>query len=98
LKHFVLAALLAPAFANAGAQLVVKDAWVRPTVPQQEGTGAFIQLTASETTRLVEVRASIAGAAELHEMSLDNDVTRMHRAPGMAICFASNMRRRPRSN
>ena len=74
LKHFILAALLAPALASAAVQVVVKDAWVRATVTQQKATGVFMQLITSERIRLVDVRASIAGAAELHEMSLDNDL------------------------
>lgn len=84
-KHFIVAALLAPAFAHAGAQVVVKDAWVRATVTQQKATGAFMHLTASENTRLVDVRAAVAGVAELHEMSMDNDVMRMRRVPGIDL-------------
>ncbi len=37
----VAASLLA---ATAQAQVTVKDAWVRATVPQQKATGAFMQL------------------------------------------------------
>jgi copper(I)-binding protein len=51
LKHFILAALLGPVFTNTAAQVVVKDAWVRATVPQQRATGTF---TAPENVRLVD--------------------------------------------
>lgn len=85
MKHFILAALLAPAFANAYAQVVIKDAWVRATVPQQKASGAFMQLTASEKTRLVDVRAPVASTAELHEMSFDNDVMRMRQVSGIDL-------------
>jgi copper(I)-binding protein len=95
LKHFILAALLAPAFANALAQVVVKDAWVRATVPQQKATGAFMQLTASEKTRLVEVRAPIGATAELHEMSLDNDVMRMRQVPGIDLPAGASVSLKP---
>lgn len=63
LKHFILAALLAPVFTNTAAQVVVKDAWVRATVPQQRATGTFIQLTVPENVRVVDAQPPIADAA-----------------------------------
>jgi len=39
---FTLATLAIAAAAHA--QVIVKDAWVRATVPQQKATGAFMQL------------------------------------------------------
>lgn len=85
MKHIILAALLASAFANLCAQVVVKDAWVRATVPQQNATGAFMRLTATHDARLVEVRSPAAGIAELHQMSLDQDVMRMRRVAGIDL-------------
>jgi len=84
-KHIILAALLAPAFANVCAQVVVTDAWVRVTVPQQHATGAFMQLTAAHGARLVEVSSPVAGMAELHEMSVDRDVMRMRPVAGVDL-------------
>ena len=49
----------APAGAKPAAQAVskaavqVEGAWARATVPGQKGTGAFMSLTAAQTTRLV---------------------------------------------
>jgi hypothetical protein len=75
-------ALLALAGAHAWAQSVeVKDAWVRSTVPGQQGTGAFMKITPSEGTRLVGVTSPVAGVAELHEMKLSNDVMTMRAVP-----------------
>lgn len=85
MKQMILAALLAPAFANVFAEVVVSDAWVRATVSQQKDTGAFMQLTSTETTRLVSIRSSVADTAELHEMSFDNNVMRMRQMPGLDL-------------
>ena len=62
---------------NAQAEVTVKDAWVRATVPQQKATGAFLQIQSSTDARLVEVQTSVAGMAEIHEMKMDNNVMRM---------------------
>jgi copper(I)-binding protein len=85
LKNFILATLLASACATVCAQVVVNDAWVRATVPQQKATGAFMQLTAARASRLVEVRAPLAASAEMHTMSVDNDVMRMRQVSGIDL-------------
>ena len=61
----------------AQAQVSVKDAWVRATVPQQKATGAFMRLTAARDARLVAVRSALAGSTELHTMTMTNNVMRM---------------------
>lgn len=55
----------------------VERAWVRSTVPGQQGTGAFMALTASEPLQLVGVSTPVAGIAEVHEMKMDGDVMKM---------------------
>ncbi|MEO5672849.1 MAG: copper chaperone PCu(A)C [Ramlibacter sp.] len=66
----------------------VEGAWVRSTVPGQQGTGAFMKLTARESVQLVGVSTPVAGTSEVHEMKMEGDVMRMravHRvdlAPG----------------
>lgn len=59
------------------AEVSVKDAWVRATVPQQKATGAFLQIQSSTDVRLVEVQTMAAGIAEIHEMKMDNNVMKM---------------------
>lgn len=51
----------------------VTDAWVRGTVPQQQGSGAFMRLTAAQATRLVGVSTPVAAMAEVHEMKTGAD-------------------------
>ncbi len=59
------------------AQVSVTNAWVRPAVPGQSGTGAFMTLTAKDGARLIGVASPIAGVAEIHEMAMDGSVMRM---------------------
>lgn len=66
------------AFASvASAQVEVKDAWIRATVSQQKATGAFMRLTAAQATRVVQVSSPVAGVAEIHEMSMADNMMRM---------------------
>ncbi|MEX8503905.1 MAG: copper chaperone PCu(A)C [Leptothrix ochracea] len=66
---------------TAHAEVSVKDPWVRATVAEQKATGAFMQLTAKSDTRLIEARSTVAGAVEVHEMTMDNNVMRMRAVP-----------------
>lgn len=59
------------------AAVAVADAWVRPTVAGQAGTGGFMKLTSREPMTLTGFTSPVASAAELHEMAMDGDVMRM---------------------
>ena len=64
--------------ATAQAQpLKVEGAWVRSAVPGQQGTGAFMKLTATEPMQLVGFSTPAAGVAQVHEMKMEGDVMRM---------------------
>ena len=67
------------------AQVVVKDAWVRATVPQQRATGAFMQLTAAKDTRLVGVSTPLTPKAEVHEMAMQDNVMRMRQITALDL-------------
>jgi periplasmic copper chaperone A len=67
------------------ADVAVKDAWVRTTVPGQKGTGAFMSLTAKSDLRLVGVSSSVAGVAEVHEMKMSGDVMQMRAVTGVDL-------------
>ncbi|MCW5665554.1 MAG: copper chaperone PCu(A)C [Piscinibacter sp.] len=70
----LLALLLA---GPAQAQTRVSDAWVRATVAQQLGTGAFMRITSAQGGRLVAVQSPVARIAEVHEMTMQGDVMAM---------------------
>jgi copper(I)-binding protein len=91
LVSMLLFAIAAPALA----QLQVKEAWVRGTVPQQKTSGAFMQLTSSSDVRLVAARTPVAGAVELHEMKMENDVMKMSAVPGIDIPAGKTVELKP---
>jgi copper(I)-binding protein len=59
------------------AQVTVKDAWVRATVPQQKATGAFMQLQSAQDAKLLSAQSPVAGVVEVHEMVMDGGVMKM---------------------
>ena len=78
----VAASMLA---AVAHAQVTVKDAWVRATVPQQNATGAFMQLQAAKNSKLVSASSPITPVVEVHEMAMENDVMKMREVPAIEL-------------
>jgi periplasmic copper chaperone A len=73
----LLQLLSARDYAQALAVPKVEGAWVRSSVPGQQGTGAFMKITAAQPMQLVGVSTPVAGTAEVHEMKMDGDVMRM---------------------
>ncbi len=69
----------------AAAQVQVKDAWARPAVPGQSGTGAFMTLTAPQGAKLVSATSPVAGVTELHEMSMEGNVMKMRAIPSLDL-------------
>ncbi len=91
----LLAAVLATgAIAAQAADVTVKDAWIRATVPQQQATGAFMHIEASEALKLVGARSTLTPSAEVHEMSMQDGVMKMKQvhqidvAPGKPLDLA----------
>lgn len=84
IRPLALAAALL-AVASAHAQVTVKDAWVRATVPQQKATGAFMQLQSAQDARLVSVSTPLTASAEVHEMALQDNVMRMRPMPALDL-------------
>ena len=98
MKKIVIATLLsltASAWAQAPANVEVKDAWVRATVAQQKATGAFMQLTAQADTRVVQASSPIAGVVEIHEMSMEKDVMKMRAMPALALPAGKTVELKP---
>jgi periplasmic copper chaperone A len=55
----------------------VDGAWIRTAVAGQQGTGAFMRITARQSMQLVGVATPVAGTAEVHEMKMEGEVMRM---------------------
>jgi copper(I)-binding protein len=60
--------------------ITVQNAWVRPTVGEQDATGAYLTITSQEPIALVGVATPAAEIAEVHEMKMDGDIMRMRMA------------------
>ncbi|MEO7852123.1 MAG: copper chaperone PCu(A)C [Rubrivivax sp.] len=69
----------------AHAQVTVKDAWVRATVPQQRASGAFVRLESATNATLMQVSSPVAAVVELHHMSMQGDVMKMQQVAGIAL-------------
>lgn len=73
---WLMASLLVAASALAQ-PVQVQGAWARATVPGQASGGAFMILMAPAGARLEGVSTPAAGAAEIHEMVLQDNIMRM---------------------
>ncbi|MGV8917018.1 MAG: copper chaperone PCu(A)C [Pseudomonas sp.] len=62
---------------QASAQTLVEDAWVRATVPGQPSTGAFMRITASSDSMLVDATSSAAKTVQIHQSTMKNDIMSM---------------------
>ena len=83
LRAGALASMLFAAAAQA--QVEVKSAWVRATVPHQMGTGAFMQITAAQDTKLVAASSTLTPVVEIHEMKLQDNVMKMRQVDAVEL-------------
>ena len=79
----------------AAAQLAVKDAWLRATVPAQTVAGAFMQLTSPIDARLIEASSPAARAVEIHEMAMEGNTMKMRQIPGLDLPAGKPVMLRP---
>jgi len=85
MKKLTLSLILLATAVVAQAQITITDAWVRGTVPMQQASGAFMQLSADKDTRLVAAKSPVANVVEIHEMLMDNNIMKMRQIPGLDI-------------
>src|SRR5688500_10060128 len=76
-----LALALAVPLAAAAQSIQVGDAWVRPTLPGQKATGAYLELTSVSNAALVAAGSTAAARVEMHTMSTEGGVMRMRALP-----------------
>lgn len=67
------------------AEVTVRDAWVRGTVPAQTTTGAFMVITSTEDAKLVGVKSSAAKEAQLHTTMMMGGVNHMHETDAVPL-------------
>jgi hypothetical protein len=80
---------------GACAQVSVKQAWVRATVPEQMATGAFLQLSSPQDTRLVQASSPVADLVELHEMAMEGSVMKMRAIAGVDVPAGKTVELKP---
>lgn len=86
MKKLLISSLLTLAVCSAAyAQVSVKEAWVRATVPQQKVTGAFLQMSSGQEARLIAISSPVAASAELHKMDMEGDVMKMRAIDALAL-------------
>ena len=80
---------------QAPAAVKVERAWVRPSVPGQQGTGGYMVLTAREGQRLVGASSPVAGVAEIHEMKMQGEVMTMRPAGAIDLPAGKSVELKP---
>lgn len=98
MKQLKISLLLGAVLAVTGVHaqvLQVQDAWVRATVVGQQGTGAFMKITAPQGARLLAVSTPSAPVAEIHEMRMDGNVMKMRAIDKLEIPAGKTVELRP---
>lgn len=90
-----VAAALATLAGPALAATKVENAWARGTVQGQSSSGAFMQITSSDSGRLVSVASPWASMAEVHEMKMDNGVMKMNAVPFVELPAGKTVELKP---
>ena len=69
----------------ANAEVIVKDAWVRGTVPAQTLTGAFMTITSTEDAKIVAARSPLAKRTEVHTSMMMGNVNQMRHVDAIPL-------------
>lgn len=72
--------------------VIVKDAWIRGTVPGQTATGAFMELTGKSAARLVSISSPAAKNVEVHNMIMEKGVMKMFPVDGIDLPAGKTVR------
>ncbi|WP_300454128.1 copper chaperone PCu(A)C [Accumulibacter sp.] len=67
------------------ADVEVKNAWVRGTVPGQQATGAFMEIVSQSGATLVGAASPAAAITEIHEMKMEGGVMKMRSIPRLPL-------------
>ncbi len=73
----IIVCLLFLAEANARAEVMVSDAWVRANAPGQSVGAAYMTLKSAQESQLFHVDSPAAGSVEIHSMSMTNGIMKM---------------------
>jgi periplasmic copper chaperone A len=85
MNRFIAAIALTCCILTAHADVEVSNAWARATAPGQEVGAAYLSLKSTETSTLVAIQSPIAGAVEIHSMTVANGVMKMRMLKSLAL-------------
>ncbi|MFN7086908.1 MAG: copper chaperone PCu(A)C [Burkholderiales bacterium] len=77
LRKMVMAVCTLLPLGVAAQTVEVKEAWIRGTVPAQQASGAYLNLTSKVAARLVAIESPVAQNAEIHGMKMEKGVMKM---------------------
>lgn len=77
--------------------IMLDDAWARPTVQGQQAGGGFIVLMNHGKTddKLLSATSPAAGRVELHSMSMEGNVMRMRQVPNIELKAGKTVELKP---
>lgn len=73
----LIAAVVVPSAARAADAIRVIDPWARATLPGQKVGGVYMEIISPRQARLTGVASPLAGAAEVHSMTMDSGTMKM---------------------
>lgn len=77
MKTLFLTLLLAFSTASALAEVSLRDAWARATVPGQPVGAAYMKVSSSNAVRLVAIQTDVAKDVQIHAMHQHDGVMKM---------------------
>lgn len=77
------------------ASVTITDAWVKPTAPGQRVAGVYLQIVSTEDAKLIGATSSIAETAEIHKMSMHEDIMRMRRLEAIELPAGKKVELKP---
>lgn len=75
--------------------IAVSGAWARATVPGQPVAAAYFDIASRQAAALTGVRSDVAGAVQVHSMTVDGGVMRMREMERLALPAGQTVRLMP---
>jgi periplasmic copper chaperone A len=81
----LVGSLLAMSAMAAGTGVTVSNAWSRATAPGQSSGGVWFSISSKEDAKLIAASCPLAGTTELHTMSHEQGMMKMHAVESIAL-------------
>jgi copper(I)-binding protein len=98
-RHIVgaafLGALLLPSAAMAQAKVEVTSAWARATAPAQKVGAVYMDVRSATAARLISAASQVAAKTEIHSMTVENNIMKMHPVESINLPAGQSVRLAP---